>query len=146
MDINIKTFTQLTTQELYTLLQLRSEVFVMEQNCVYQDLDGKDQKALHVLGWDGEFLAAYTRLFAPSDYFKEASIGRVVVSPKARGKAYGHLIMKASLDALEEHFGKGPIHISAQQYLLEFYKQHGFVPVGEPYLEDDIPHMGMLRS
>ena len=94
LQIITKTFKQLTTQELYDVLQLRSEVFVVEQDCVYQDLDGKDQKALHVLGYKKEKIVAYTRVFKPGDYFKHASIGRVIVKKREREFKYGYDIMK----------------------------------------------------
>ena len=92
-----KTFQELTTQELYDILQLRSEVFVVEQNCVYQDIDNKDQKALHVLGFKNEKLIAYTRIFKPGDYFKEASIERVIISKTENSHQYGYAIMLASI-------------------------------------------------
>ena len=100
LHIITKTFQQLTTDELYAILQLRSEVFVLEQNCAYQDVDGKDQKALHVLGFKNEILVAYTRFFKPGDYFENASIGRVVVRENERQHKYGYDIMKVSIDAI----------------------------------------------
>ena len=104
LNIQIKTFKELSTTELYNLLQLRSEVFVVEQDCVYQDIDGKDEKALHVLGFKNETLVAYTRLFKPGDYFTEASIGRVVVKENYRKYNFGYTIMEASINAIETHF------------------------------------------
>ena len=142
----VKTFKDLTTEELYNLLQLRSEVFVVEQNCVYQDIDGKDNKALHVLGYKDEKLVAYTRLFQPGDYFKEASIGRVVVKKDKRQYKYGYDIMNASIEAIKNHYNETVIKISAQTYLKRFYNYLDFIEVGEEYLEDDIPHIAMLRS
>ncbi|RZJ67963.1 MAG: GNAT family N-acetyltransferase [Flavobacterium sp.] len=142
----IKPFEALSLNELYQVLQLRSEVFVVEQNCVYQDIDGKDSKALHVLGeLDGE-LAAYARLFGKGDYFEESSIGRVIVSPKHRDKKLGHDLMRESIKAIKSHFSTDEITISAQLYLKKFYESHGFVAVGEEYLEDDIPHIRMEKS
>ena len=117
LNIKTKTFYELTTQELYNILQLRSEVFVVEQDCAYQDLDGKDQKALHVLGFKGDKLVAYTRIFKPGDYFKEASIGRVVVSKNERMYKYGYDIMIASIMAIKERYNETYIKISAQRYL-----------------------------
>lgn len=146
LDIQIKTFNKLTTQELYDMLQLRSEVFVVEQDCVYQDIDGKDQKALHVLGFKADKLIAYTRLFKPGDYFKEASIGRVVVAKNQRHFNYGYDIMKASIEAIKTHYNKTVIKISAQCYLKTFYNNLGFKEVGEEYLEDDIPHIVMFKE
>ena len=145
LQIKIKTFNVLTTQELYDLLQLRSEVFVVEQDCVYQDVDGKDQKALHVLGYKDEKLIAYTRVFKPGLYFKEASIGRVVVVENERQFKYGYSIMEASIEAIKEHYNETTIKISAQTYLKKFYTNLGFSIVGEEYLEDDIPHIAMIK-
>ncbi|QCX01898.1 GNAT family N-acetyltransferase [Aggregatimonas sangjinii] len=142
----VKNFAQLTLQELYALLQLRSEVFVVEQDCVYQDLDGKDAKALHILGYKKDELVAYTRIFAPGDYFEEASIGRVVVKASARQYGYGKDIMKASITAINDHYGKTDIHLSAQTYLKKFYQELGFNETGDDYLEDGIPHIGMFRK
>ncbi|WP_299121322.1 GNAT family N-acetyltransferase [uncultured Winogradskyella sp.] len=146
LKIEVKTFKELSTQQLYDLLQLRSEVFVVEQDCVYQDIDGKDQKALHILGYKDEQLVAYTRLFQPGDYFKEASIGRVVVKEEKRQYKYGYDIMKASIEAVKDHYNETKIKISAQTYLKRFYNNLEFREVGEEYLEDGIPHIGMIRS
>ncbi len=146
LEIKIKTFQKLTTQELYDVLQLRSEVFVVEQDCVYQDLDGKDQNALHVVGYKGENVVAYTRLFKPGYYFDEASIGRVVVKDSERQHQCGYDIMNASIEAVKNHYKTGIIKISAQIYLKRFYNNLGFKEVGEEYLEDGIPHVGMLRN
>ena len=145
MNILQKTFDQLTTRELYDLLQLRSEVFVVEQNCVYQDIDGKDQKALHLLGYAEEKLVAYTRCFPPGVYFQEPAIGRVLVRKSERMNSYGHVILEASIKALEEQFFGKTIKLSAQTYLKGFYESHGFQQSGEGYLEDGIPHIAMLR-
>ncbi|WP_040252806.1 GNAT family N-acetyltransferase [Psychroserpens mesophilus] len=145
LKIKVKIYQELTTQELYDLLQLRSEVFVVEQDCVYQDIDGKDQNALHVLGYKNEKLVAYTRVFKPGDYFKEASIGRVVVRASERQHQYGYEIMKASVEAIKTHFNVTTIKISAQTYLKRFYNTLEFFEVGEEYLEDGIPHIGMLK-
>jgi ElaA protein len=145
MKIVRKTFKELTTQELYNILQLRAQVFVVEQDCVYQDLDGKDQKSWHVMGIESNDLVAYTRIFAPGDYFENASIGRVVVNPKYRGKSFGKEIMTASINSIEELFGSDKsICISAQYYLLRFYNDLGFMQEGETYLEDGIPHIKMI--
>ena len=145
LKIKVKIFQELITQELYDLLQLRSEVFVVEQDCVYQDIDGKDQKSLHVLGYKNEKLVAYTRVFKPGDYFKEASIGRVVVKASERQHQYGYEIMKASVEAIKTHYNETTIKISAQTYLKRFYNTLEFFEVGEEYLEDGIPHIGMLK-
>ncbi len=144
LDITTKTFQELTTQELYDILQLRSEVFVVEQDCVYQDIDGKDQKALHVLGYKNNVVVAYTRIFKPGDYFEKASIGRVVVAKKERQHKYGYDIMEASIQAIKEHYNETNIKISAQCYLNKFYNNLGFKAIGEDYLEDGIPHIAMI--
>jgi ElaA protein len=146
LNIKTKPFNELTTQELYDLLQLRSEVFVVEQDCVYQDVDGKDQKALHVLGYKEEKLVAYTRVFKPGLYFEEASIGRVVVKEKERQFKYGYKIMEASIEAIQNCYNESIIKISAQTYLKKFYTNLGFKIVGEAYLEDDIPHIAMIKN
>ncbi|WP_336127501.1 GNAT family N-acetyltransferase [Mesoflavibacter sp. CH_XMU1422-2] len=144
LNIKVKTFSQLTTKELYDLLQLRSEVFVVEQDCVYQDIDGKDQIALHVLGFKDEVLVGYTRIFKPGDYFELASIGRVVVKENERKHKYGYDIMDASIKTIKDVFNTTDIKISAQCYLKRFYNNLQFFEVGEQYLEDGIPHIAMV--
>ena len=146
MEFQIKLFSELNTTELYQILQLRSEVFVVEQDCVYQDIDFKDQKALHVFGFKNDKVVAYTRIFKPGDYFENASIGRVVVAEKERKFGYGHLIMKASISAIKNNFKVDEITISAQKYLKKFYETHQFKQVGEEYLEDGIPHIRMDKN
>ncbi|WP_431157087.1 GNAT family N-acetyltransferase [Winogradskyella poriferorum] len=146
LKTEVLSFEELNTQQLYDLLQLRSEVFVVEQDCVYQDIDGKDQKALHVLGYSNHELVAYTRIFKPGDYFNEASIGRVVVKASYRQHKYGYDIMNASIEAVIKNYKTSEIRISAQTYLKSFYNNLGFVEVGEEYLEDGIPHINMLRA
>jgi ElaA protein len=146
LSIATKTFKELSTQELYDVLQLRAEVFVVEQDCVYQDIDGKDQKAWHALGYKNKVLVAYTRIFKPGDYFKEASIGRVVVAENQRQHKYGYDIMKASIQVIKNQFNETTIKISAQCYLKTFYNNLGFIETGEEYLEDGIPHMAMIKN
>jgi len=146
LNIVIKSFTELSVQELYDLLQLRSAIFVVEQNCVYQDLDGKDQKALHVLGFKNEKLVAYTRIFKPGDYLEHASIGRVIVAKNERQYKFGYDIMNASIKAIKDYFKETKIELSAQCYLKKFYNNLGFIEVGEEYLEDDIPHICMIKN
>jgi ElaA protein len=146
LSISIKNFKELTTKELYDLLQLRSEVFVVEQDCVYQDIDGKDNNALHILGYKNKEIVAYTRVFKAGDYFDEASIGRVVVAINERQYKYGYDIMKASIEAVKSHFNTTKILLSAQVYLKTFYNNLLFFEVGEEYLEDGIPHIKMLRE
>ncbi|SFD24358.1 ElaA protein [Chitinophaga sp. CF118] len=143
----VKTFEELTTGELYALLRLRSEVFVVEQACVFLDMDNADQKGIHVLGYDEEQeLVAYTRLFEPGIKFDMASIGRVVTSKKVRGTGAGRELMEQSIRMLEARFGKVPIKIGAQQYLQKFYSSLGFIQSSEMYLEDNIPHIEMIRD
>jgi ElaA protein len=141
----IKAFNELSTAELYQILQLRSEVFVVEQNCVYQDIDGKDLKALHVLGVYNDEIVAYSRIFAPGYYFDNASIGRVVISNKYRDRKWGHSLIQTAIAAIAENYNTSDITISAQLYLKKFYETHDFVQDGEGYLEDDIPHIRMHR-
>jgi len=139
----IKRFEALSLEELYAILQLRSEVFVVEQNCVYQDIDYKDQKAIHLFGeYDGQ-MVAYARLFKPIDYFENASIGRVIVKPSHRHLKLGHELMREAIQAVKTSFGESKITISAQLYLQKFYESHGFVATSDMYLEDDIPHIEM---
>jgi len=146
LKIITKLFRELTSIELYKILQLRSEVFVVEQNCVYQDVDDKDQKALHVIGYKNNNIIAYTRVFKPGDYFLEASIGRVVVKQSERKYNYGHQIVKASIKAIKDNFKETTIKISAQTYLIKFYKSLGFKKIGKEYLEDNIPHIAMIKK
>ena len=146
LQIQVKTYTELTKEELYQILQLRSEVFVVEQECVYQDIDYKDQKAIHVLGVKNNRIIAYTRVFKPGDYFNEASIGRVVVAEKERKFKYGYSIMKSSIEAISTYFNETTIKISAQTYLRNFYNSLGFSQIGDGYLEDGIPHISMLKN
>ena len=146
LDIKVKKFNELSIQELYSLLKLRSEIFVVEQDCVYQDLDGKDAKALHVIGINNNEVVAYTRIFKPGDYFDIASIGRVAVRKDYRKYGYGKDIMQASINAVNEKFKEQQIKISAQTYLDKFYTELGFKAIGEGYLEDGIPHIQMVKK
>lgn len=146
MEFIVKKFKELTTSELYEILQLRSEVFVVEQDCVYQDIDFKDQKALHVIGIKENKIIAYTRLFDSEQYFDTPSIGRVVVVANERKYGYGHDLIKASIQAIVDNYEETKITISAQLYLKKFYESHGFLKVGEEYFEDGIPHIKMIRN
>ncbi len=146
LTFKIKKYDFITKEELYELLRLRAEVFVVEQDCPYQDVDGKDQKAVHVLGFKNQKLVAYTRIFGPGDYFEQASIGRVVVQENERKNKYGHALMIASIEAVEKYFNETTIKISAQTYLNSFYSNLGFKAIGEEYLEDGIPHIAMIKS
>ena len=146
MQTIVKSFSELTTQELYQLLQLRSEVFVLEQACAYQDVDGNDQQALHLMGYEGAALVAYARIFPPGTYMDQACVGRVVVKDTHRGKALGIQLMKAAIDTVYNRYNISEIALSAQTHLTKFYTDLGFQPVGEEYLEDGIPHILMVKS
>ena len=142
-----KPFSELTATELYAMLRLRSEVFVVEQNCVFLDMDNNDQKAYHVMGWIGEELVASTRLFnTGQSYEGYQSIGRVVGSPRHRGLGIGKDLMKYSIAECARLFGKGPIKIGAQLYLNKFYSDLGFERSGDMYYEDDIEHIPMIKK
>lgn len=143
IQFQIKRFNDLSVPELYRVLQLRSDVFIVEQNCPYPDVDGKDAKALHLLGIYEGNIVAYSRLFAPGYYFENASIGRVVIDQSYRDRKWGHNLMQAAITGIKEHYGVDAVTISAQLYLKKFYESHGFVQEGEQYLEDDIPHVRM---
>lgn len=144
--ISTKKFSELTTLQLHDLLQLRSKVFVLEQGCVYQDIDGNDQKAIHIIGVENNKIVAYARIFKAGDYFDKASIGRVVVDKNYRKKQYGHQIFKKSIEAVYQYFKETTIKISAQTYLIPFYESHGFNCIGQEYLEDNLPHIKMIKN
>jgi ElaA protein len=137
-------FAELTTDVLYQMMVLRQEVFVVEQNSPYQDADGGDLKAHHLLGWEGEALIAYLRLFAPGLKYTEASLGRVVVAKSARGRQLGQTLMRRAMALIQELHGPVPVRISAQSHLRRFYEDFGFTVDGEGYLEDGIPHLPMV--
>ena len=142
-----KTFAELTVNELYDLLKLRSEVFVVEQKCIFLDIDNNDQKAFHTIGYLGEEVVATTRLFDKNImYDGYQSIGRVVGSPRHRGLGIGKALMQYSIQECERLFGKGPIKIGAQLYLKKFYGEQGFEQSGDIYLEDEIDHIPMIRA
>ena len=141
-----KTFAELTVNELYDLLKLRSEVFVVEQKCIFLDIDNNDQKAFHTIGYIGEEVVATTRLFDKNIMYNGyQSIGRVVGSPRHRGLGIGKALMQYSIQECERLFGKGPIKIGAQLYLKKFYGEQGFEQSGDVYLEDEIDHIPMIR-
>ena len=146
MIFTIKKFNELSTHELYAVLQLRAEVFVVEQDCVYQDLDNKDLDAYHMLGVLDTKIVAYTRIFKPGDYFLESSIGRIVVKKEFRKFQFGYQLVVNSIQFIENNLQQNKILISAQSYLTKFYNSLGFTQVGEEYLEDGIPHIKMLKS
>ena len=145
MNTVIKNFSELSTEEIYNILKLRSEVFVVEQNCVYQDIDEKDQKATHLFIEKNNEIIAYTRIFKKGDYYEEnPSIGRVVVSKKERGKNLGKEIMLNSIEFIKKELEGRKIELSAQKYLDKFYTDLDFYSEGEDYLEDGIPHQRMF--
>ena len=142
MRLEVKAWNQLSRKEINDIFSLRSEVFVVEQECIYQDIDGKDEKADHVLLIINNELVGYTRVFNENIYFKEASFGRAVVKKNYRGEGYGHLLVEKSLEHLKTN-KQSLVKISAQSHLKEFYSSHGFVAKGEEYMEDGIPHTAM---
>ena len=143
MKVEAKKFSELSVKELYELLKLRTEIFVVEQECIYQDIDGKDNKAVHILGKQEDTLVAYTRIFNGGDYYDEPSIGRVVVDKKRRGEDKGKEIMNESINYIKNNMQEKEIVLSAQKYLDKFYRDLGFKSEGEDYLEDGIPHQKM---
>jgi ElaA protein len=140
----LKPFDRLTPNELYQLLRLRSEVFVVEQQCIYLDEDNRDQHAFHLMGWQSQMLAAYSRLFKPGDYFEEASIGRIITAPEMRHKGIGRSLVKKSIEITRRLYGNIPVKIAAQYYLRAFYRSFGFQTAGEIFLEDGIEHIEMI--
>ena len=141
-----KTFSELETEELYQILRLRSEVFVVEQDCIYQDIDNKDQNAIHLYYVDNDEIVAYTRIFKAGHYYENPCIGRVVVSKKERGKDLGKKIMIDSIEYIKQNIKGEKIELSAQKHLDKFYKDLGFYKIGEDYLEDGIPHQRMIKK
>jgi ElaA protein len=140
-------FDELTRDQLYQILGLRERVFIVEQKCVYPDIDGRDVHAHHLLGLDGAgALVAYLRLVAPGHRYAEPSIGRVVTDPGVRGHGFGHALMREAIRRAEEAYPGMPIRMSAQRYLERFYTGHGFVALGDPYDEDGIEHREMVRN
>ncbi|MEP7142855.1 MAG: GNAT family N-acetyltransferase [Ferruginibacter sp.] len=146
LDWQFNSFDELSTTRLYAIMRLRNEVFVVEQNCVYQDADNKDEVSFHITGWDDDTLVAYCRILPPGISFKEASIGRVVISPDYRHFGYGRQLMENAVGFTLDRFICKKITISAQLYLEKFYESIGFVKLGDPYQEDNIPHIKMRLS
>lgn len=142
----LKKFDDLTIHELYAILQLRSEVFIIEQNCVYHDPDGKDQSAWHLMGMKDGKLVAYTRILPAGISYPDPAIGRVVTSPAARKSGLGRELMLRSIEQCEMLFGKTSITLGAQLYLKKFYESLGFFASGDEYIEDGIPHITMTRK
>jgi ElaA protein len=145
LSFSQKKFDKLSLQELHDIYALRSEVFVVEQDCVYQDIDGKDLNSIHVLGVENKKLVAYARILNRGlSYPNHASIGRIVVSPSYRGNKTGHSLVNFSIRTTQKAYKQTPIKISAQAHLENFYKEHHFKPTGDNYLEDGIPHIAMI--
>jgi ElaA protein len=147
IDWVCKHHSDLGKEQLYAILQLRDEVFVVEQKCVYQDIDGQDLEGdtCHLMAWDGDRLVAYLRLLDPEQQGGDVVIGRVVIAPAARGTGLGHELMAQALKQAEKYWPDVPIYLSAQAHLQGYYGRYGFVVAGEEYVEDDIPHIGMRR-
>lgn len=145
LNWTLKKFDELTNEELYQLLRLRSEVFVVEQHCNFMDMDNKDQQCNHLLGTGSEGLLAYSRIVPSGLSYEFPSIGRIVVSGKGRNMGYGIELLNKSISTLEEIYGKTPIRIGAQLYLKKFYESFGFIMSGGIYLEDEIEHIEMTR-
>ncbi|MGP6430414.1 MULTISPECIES: GNAT family N-acetyltransferase [unclassified Pseudomonas] len=143
-----KHHSDLGLEQLYAILKLRSEVFVVEQRCAYLDPDGQDLDGdtCHLMGWDDDQLVAYLRLLDPESQGGDVVIGRVLTAPAGRGKGLGHEMMEQALKQAERRWPEVPIYLSAQAHLQGYYGRYGFVVAGEEYLEDDIPHIGMRRS
>ncbi|BBD38117.1 GNAT family N-acetyltransferase [Aminobacter sp. Y103A] len=144
-EIDVRSLDELSPRDLYAMLKMRLDVFVVEQKCAFPEMDGKDPEALHLRLLAGKELLASTRILAPSGHDDPAYIGRVVVSPDHRGKRLGNKLMAESIAACERLFPDRPIALSAQSHLEKFYASFGFDTVSDEYLEDDIPHVDMLR-
>lgn len=144
MEWLLKHFNDLSVHELYAIIRLRNEVFVVEQQCVFQDADDKDQLCWHFMGWENKQLLAYTRIAPPGVMYDQPSIGRVITAVQARGNGTGKTLMKESLAALNKLCGNTPVKIGAQLYLKKFYTSIGFQQCGEMYLEDGIEHIPMI--
>ena len=143
MKIVVKTFKELSVEEIYQILRIRSEVFVIEQKCIYQDIDGKDEKAIHMMGKKNKEIIAYTRILDRGEYYDLPSISRVVVTKKNRGKERGKRIMEESIKYINKILKEKIIVLAAQKHLENFYRELGFIPEGKEYLEDEIPHQKM---
>lgn len=145
MTLHVKTFDELTNAELYAILKLRVDVFVVEQKCAYADLDGRDETALHVFLTDGNGIAAYLRVLPVGGYYDDAAmIGRVIAA--RRGEGLGAEILRAGVDAVRSRFGAARIRIEAQSYAQGFYEKGGFVRCSDEFDEDGIPHVEMVQD
>lgn len=144
IEIRIKSFSELSGSEVYELLKLRQDIFIVEQLCPFPDIDDLDQKCDHLFAYSGADLVGYTRLSAPGVILKHPSVGRIVVAQKARNTGLGGVIVSKSMEFLKAKYPEKPIEISAQVYLKSFYGKHGFKPVEADYLLDGIPHVKMI--
>ena len=143
MKIIVKRFSELSVEEIYQILKVRADVFIIEQKCIYKDIDGKDEKARHVLGKENNEIIAYTRILEEDDQYNYPSISRVVVKKQNRGEERGKKIMKETIKYIVEELKEKTIVLAAQKYLEKFYRELGFIAEGEEYLEDEIPHQKM---
>lgn len=142
MELYIRTFDELTTSELYDILKIRTNVFVVEQNCPYPELDDKDQDSVHVFCKEDNNIIAYLRVIKPGVSFKEAAIGRVLCIKRRQGIATG--LLKEAIKVAKEYYGSDKIHLEAQVYVRKMYEKLGFVQITDEFLEDGIPHIGMI--
>ena len=146
LSIYFKTFSELTKHELFDIYFLRQEVFIVEQDCVYQDIDNKDRYSHHLMAYDNEILVAYLRIVNPGISYKEPSIGRVLTKMSYRRRGLSKKIMKSAIQKVRNVYNHSNIRISAQVYLISFYTSLNFEPIGEIYLEDNIPHIEMIHK
>jgi len=144
MKIVVKRFNELSVEEIYQILKVRADVFIIEQKCIYKDIDGKDEKARHVLGKENNEIIAYTRILEEDEQYNYPSISRVVVKKQNRGEERGKKIMKETIKYIVEELKEKTIVLAAQKYLEKFYRELGFIAEGEEYLEDEIPHQKMI--
>ncbi|MBV1911919.1 MAG: GNAT family N-acetyltransferase [Kangiellaceae bacterium] len=148
MNWILKSFSELTSTELYQIIQLRIDIFIVEQNCPYRELDGKDQDegALHLFSTEGDRITSYLRILPPGCSYKDmSSLGRVVTHSSCRGTGLGHKLIERANQIIDERWPNFTCHLSAQAHLSKYYQKHGYHTVGEGYLEDEIPHIGMER-
>nr|WP_139790406.1 GNAT family N-acetyltransferase [Xaviernesmea rhizosphaerae] len=145
-DVDVRPMDALSSQELYALLKLRTDVFIVEQACIYPELDGRDPEALHLRLLSGGDLLAAARLFGPGEMAETVKIGRVVVAPDHRGRGLGQALMRTALDTCARLFPAEPVALSAQSHLVPFYRALGFVPTSDEYLDAGVPHVDMRRA
>ena len=146
MKYIIKRFEKLTTNELYEILKIRTKVFVVEQKCIYQDLDDKDKTSYHIICYDNDKIVGYLRIIDKNISYNEIAIGRVLTAIEYRRKGIATNLMKEAMTFIENKLKEKTIKISAQEYLIKFYENLGFKAIGEKYLEDDIPHVEMIYN